>query len=447
MSSRVAKPPKLRMDKTYGGESPLGKYKNQVNQLVSEPSVVHCAFPSGPSTALAVEGRSGSDFRKMHRCYWWMKGYDVSVSAETTTMCRLTCKTDLACTYNCVAEFTTFPDMPGAPSGWGINQAAFNPVHSHAAPYLPMNPDAENARRAVLTHDDPSLESPPLVPVAASGGMAGSASSGGGGGAGGVVGFAGAGSAAGSSAFGMGTNGGYQPSPQQPFFPSQQQQQHPFQQQPAAMVPQQQAYQPPPPMYQQPYGSPSFHSASPAFPSPTPGPPPRPPSSSSFPSQQLAQVAPPPVNQQDSHLSSTPLGAFLLQISPSFLPYLPLIDADLSFSSTSPVELVDLDSGGGGDTRGGGGGSTEDDRAVFDVFRQIPGLPAFHVALAADGVRKARRRRDKLIDEGRWNERSGSRLDPRIAVGLEKAKVERWVRERIRVGEGILAQRRQQGVV
>ncbi|GAA5913918.1 hypothetical protein JCM6882_004395 [Rhodosporidiobolus microsporus] len=441
----VAKPPRLKIDKKYGGTNAAAKYKSK------------------------------SDFCIMHRTFWWLQGYDLKVGFESQTECRLTCATHGSCQYNCVGEFTHFPEMNAA--GYRINPDGFKPEHNHPAPYVPMDAAKENARRAKLSHGDPSLENPPLERAAVVAAAGSDASS-----SGGRDGFARAGSAATSVQGGAGGGGGGYVPPagqqqqQQGSFGSptmgqaqsfasasqggaaagpsssvngpyatpqpQQQQQH---QARASFPPTQQGSMPPPQMpyqQQQPTYGAQQQQPAPMYgyqqPLHTPGssttfgtPVPPPSASSSFVHGGLAPTA--ATNAAHAHLRGTPLGSFLLSISPSFAAHLPLFEAnpDIIPLSTEPSELLDLDTP-----------TDPTDRAVFDIFKDIPGLPPFLVALAADGVRKARKRRDKAIAEGRWVP-GQSKEDGRIAFGLEKAKAEKWVREKIKQGEAILAQRAQ----
>ncbi|BGP20285.1 hypothetical protein JCM10213_001116 [Rhodosporidiobolus nylandii] len=431
--SSVRKPPKLRIDKKFGGTDSRAKYKTK------------------------------TDFIQMQRAYWWMQGHDVKVSHETTTACKLVCQ-DMSCTYTSVGEFTTFPDLPGNPQGWRIVPTSFNPSHTHPPPYIPMNPQAENARRAVLQHDDPSLENPPLVRVEggargseSSGGFAGAGSTsvsvpggavGGGGAQFGVAGVGAYGSASAAGVAGTppsqvsgtpGPNGAFggqqqpppppsQPQQQQYYAPPPQQQQQPYHPNPPPPPPPQpqQQYHPPPAPYQPP-PQPAYQPAlqHPAAYHALPPPPPS-----------YASAAPSPTPTPSLSDAQTPLGSFLLSMHPSFAPHLPSFAAASIPLSTDPSELLDLDSG------------LPDDRTVFNVLKDVARLPPFLVAIGADGVRKARGRREQQRREGTWVE-GVSRPDGRIAVGLEKARAEKWVRERIRIGEGILAQRdalAQQGV-
>ncbi|BGP20286.1 hypothetical protein JCM10213_001117 [Rhodosporidiobolus nylandii] len=381
--------------------------------------------------------RGLDEFVKFKKSYAWLNGYDVKVSHQTATGCRLICATDMDCHYNCIGESTIFTDAPGSPSGYQIVRDSFRPTHSHPPPFVPLDVQAENGRRAALPVGDPRVEEPPLVPVGAAAPAlsvrSGSAS-----------GFAGGASDAGSSISGRGrgvsvlhrtgnawdlpgtpasaaVTGGSSASgsrEQMPLpTPGQQQQQRAYYAPPSQQ--QQQQYQPPvpqpasqPPPQQQTY----LHPPPPAY----------------------ASAAPSPTPTPSLSDAQTPLGSFLLSISPSFAPHLPSFAAASIPLSTDPSELLDLDSG------------LPDDRTVFDVFKDVSGLPPFLVALGADGVRKARGRREAARREGTWAE-GHSRPDGRIAVGLEKARAEKWVRERIRIGEGILAQsdaqaRQQQGL-
>lgn len=125
----------------------------------------------------------------------------------------------------------------------------------------------------------------------------------------------------------------------------------------------------------------------------------------------------------------TELQTFLLEIHPRFADYFPYFRHLLPLD-TSIEDLLSLDEGLA---------ASPEDHTVFNLFREIKELPLLLVAMAADGVRKAKIRRaaqnqnpaERGHEEMGWN--------PRIAEGLEKAKAEKWVRDRIREGQAVLA--------
>ncbi|GAA6013440.1 hypothetical protein JCM10207_008846 [Rhodosporidiobolus poonsookiae] len=373
----TSKPPKLKLDKTYGGTNPAAKY------------------------------RTDRDFVTMHRAYWWTQGYDVKAFGDNTS-CKLTCANDPRCTYSVLAEWTTFTDGPLAgQSGWHLPVDAFNASHSHPAPYVPMDPAAENARRRTLSHDDPSLENPPLVRAAP---PAGTTSSGvGGGGADGFARAASVFSVAGGGGGGVGGEGRFQtpsmgtaagmngtpPTPGGQLPP---------------VLPQGYGAMPPPgPAHG---GRQSFGGGGGAVP---------PQQQQTYTGAFGSPAAPAPSLAQHNPHAHEPLGQFLLSISPSFQPYLASFAAANIPLSTSPLDLLDLDEG------------TPSDRTIFNVFREVDALPPFLVALAADGVRKAKNRRDEAVRRGEPG--AQQKADGRIATPLEKARAEKWVRRKIKEGE------------
>ena len=352
-------------------------------------------------------------------------------------MCNRTCP------FNVTALYTVFTDGPvaGKP-GFYINHTDFVPKHDHPAPYIPMNQQVEDARRAKLAHDDPSLENPPLVRVQ---GFAGSdseepesesgraAPSGAGAGAAPAYGFASADDQSRATPSAASAPGG---SNQPPPPPGHSHYTNPHQHQP-----------PPPPAFGSssaaPYstytggtttmlpqvstGATTMYphdtvmraslsaSASPAVPLAPP-------------SQQQYQQPPAAASSNSGYPNPNPttmrteLQTFLLEIHPSFADYFPyfrhLIPLD-----TSIEDLLSLDEGLT---------ATPEDHTVFNLFREIKELPLLLVAMAADGVRKAKIRKVENPErEGGWN--------PRIAEGLEKARAEKWVRDRIRDGQAVLA--------
>ncbi|GAA6005761.1 uncharacterized protein JCM10292_004624 [Rhodotorula paludigena] len=361
-ASKPAKVPKVQLDKTYGPQPSLtGKYRTL-----------------------------------------WTIGFDLQAAFESSTQRRLVCKTNATCSFNVTAEFTTFTEPPlTGQQGYAISPAGFCPNHNHAPPFLPLDVDAENARLALLSHGDPSVDNPPLVPAHGFAGSGGSSVAGGGpggapGGGGAAPGFA--------ESVTSGVPQGRTSFSGQAGTPLQQHQQQ---------------YSPAPPQ-------------TPAFLQSTPQPPP---TDASY-SPMMQQQQPPPQQMApfgggggggapllpdgtiDYDRCQQPLKHFLLEIHPSFASHLSAFAANSIPLETPPQDLLDLDAG------------TDDDRTLFGLFKDVKGLPLFLVALAADGVRKAKLRqaRDPL-----------RRIDPKIAVGLEKAKTEAWVRRKIAEGMPLVA--------
>ncbi|BGP66099.1 hypothetical protein NBRC10512v2_007494 [Rhodotorula toruloides] len=418
---RPIKPPKLKLDKKYGPQPSLeGKY------------------------------RTSQDFKQMYRAYQWTQGHDAMVAIDTPQQCRLICSHGGGCPFNVLAQYTTttFTEAPPALTGperllrlaHGL-PTGFQPTHNHPAPYIPMNVAAENERRKTLMHGDPSLENPPLQRA---------------------LGFSGSVTSAGSTHDAAAVQGGFADGASVASTPSATPQQLPFRQ---SQPPQSQTQAQPMPISsavfpQQQQGAGlvnGMHHGSPASVGQygSPAPPYQqhsqpPPASQIYGTPQSQYVSfsqtPMPYGMQQSHapamngyssaspappshaftghpsVGRKPLEAFLLSISPQFEPYLSLFEKNNIPLDTNPQDLLDLDSG------------RDDDRTLFDVFKDVKQMPLFYVALAADGVRKAKKR--QLM--------SGSReLDPRIAVGLEKANAERWVRAKIEEGHRRLQEEQQ----
>ncbi|TNY22020.1 hypothetical protein DMC30DRAFT_393375 [Rhodotorula diobovata] len=142
------------------------------------------------------------------------------------------------------------------------------------------------------------------------------------------------------------------------------------------------------------------------------------------PAAAAAAAAPAPaLTPQQQQQVATPLGRYLCDISPAFIPHLSAFNANGIPLSTQPSDLLDLDSG------------AADDHEIFNTFRDVRALSPFLVALAADGTRKAKRRQ---------LEGATADVDPRIAVGLQKLNAERWVRLKIAEGLQVQAQARAQ---
>ncbi|BGP27797.1 hypothetical protein Rt10032_c13g5140 [Rhodotorula toruloides] len=392
----------------------------------------------GPQPDLEGKYRSSKDFKDMYRAYQWTQGFDAMVAMDTPQQCRLICNSGGGCPFNILAEYTTFTEPPlTGQSGFYISPVGFHPSHTHPAPYHPMDVTAENERRKTLMHDDPSLENPPLKRAL---GISGSVASSGG-------------------APEAAVPGGFVDGASVASTPSVAHQQLPFQQPPQ---PQAQAPVPIPGAIFPPQRQPTqpgmgaghmngMHQGSPSnsvgqYSSPAPpylqhwqqhiyGTSQTQYSPFSHPPSYSMQKPPPPLNPypsaspaESSHVFATraggrkPLEAFLLTITPQFEPYLHLFEKNGIPLTEDPQNLLDLDSG------------RDDDRSLFDVFKDVKGMPLAYVALAADGVRKAKKK--QLV--------SGSReIDPRIAVGLEKANAERWVRAKIAEGHARQQEQRQ----
>ncbi|BGP03650.1 hypothetical protein RTBOTA2_006417 [Rhodotorula toruloides] len=407
------KPPKLKLDTKYGPHPNLeGKY------------------------------RTAQDFKQMYRAYQWTQGYDAMVAIDTPQQCRLICNDGGGCPFNILAQYTTFTEPPlTGQSGFFVSPTGFQPKHNHPAPYIPMNVAAENERRKTLMHGEHSLEHPPLQRA---------------------LGFSGSVTSTGSARDAAAAPGGFADGASVASTPSFAPQQLPFRQ---SQAPQAQTQAQPMPSpgaaYQQQQGVGlvnGMHQGSPpnsvgqyGSPAPPYQQPSQPPPASQIYGTAQSQYAPfsqtpMPYGMQQSHpptmngyssaspappsqaftshpsVGRKPLEAFLLSISPQFEPYLGLFERNNIPLDTLPQDLLDLDSG------------KDEDRTLFDVFKDVKQMPLFYVALAADGVRKAKKR--QLM--------SGSReVDPRIAVGLEKANAERWVRAKIEEGHRRLQEQQQ----
>lgn len=138
----------------------------------------------------------------------------------------------------------------------------------------------------------------------------------------------------------------------------------------------------------------------------------------------VVSAAPVPPPSQSANLSSrnnkpSELQQFLLDIDPAFAKYFQFFDDEVLSLDTSVDRLLALDDG-------------SDSLKTFDLFREIPGLPLFLVAMAADGVRKAKLRQAKNP--------SGAKLYPKIAIGIQRVEAENWVQGCIKKGQAILDQ-------
>jgi hypothetical protein len=294
----------------------------------------------------------------------------------------------------------------------------------------------------VLQHDDPSLENPPLTRVQVTG-LAGSSASG----SVGATGFARAAStvvgggipqpyqqAQPSYGYGQGGSGvvgggafatnstpgagtpmmGVQPAPAYGAqTPAQHQHHQQYHQQPRAQQQQQQPYHQPPVPQQQYQQQTSQHAPPPAYQSPASY---AAPSASRIPtttSTSTSGAASIPNAARNPADTLTPLGSFLLTITPEFAKHLHLFNNTNIPLSTCPSELTGLESGLPGD------------RTLFNLFLDVQGLPEFPAALAAEGVKQAKVRID--ADGGQAVPFNGM-------IGkskLEQAKARRWVERRM----------------
>ncbi|GAA5985649.1 hypothetical protein JCM10908_007057 [Rhodotorula pacifica] len=369
--AKTPKPPKLLLDRTFG-----------------------------PQPDLRSKFKTTRDFRKMYRAHPWLQGYDLKVVEDTSTIIRLVCATEPDCTFSVTALYATFEEPPlTGQTGYHPSADDFHPTHNHLPPFIPMDEKEENLRRSKLQHDDPSLEAPPLVRVQ---GFAGSDSDSGSGGGGMAGGEGHAGPSAGAGA-GAGRTSNSPPTPAYGFA--------------SAADGSRTAT---------PSAGPTVAAAAarrPSSSSPVP-----PPSNNGFdqtsppPAQHYQQTpAQPTANAVIPRTQMTALQQLLLEIDPRFEDYFQYF-GNIVPLSTPLDEILALDTGSANDP---------EDNTVFNMFRDIKELPLLLVALAADGIRKAKIRLEA--------DPNMERLNPRIAEGIEKARAEKWVRDRIRQGQAILA--------
>ena len=409
------------------------------------------------------------------RGYQWTQGYDINVSDERKEeYTTLSCSThpfelllsdylvhppylleplrNSQCTFSITALYQLFNRPGDAPEVFGQygyrisasepqDSKPFIPNHSHEPHYVPLNLEQENARRANLQPGDPSLDNPPLIRTRPQRGFAsedtpmpedvemrsratyggGAAAAGGGGG--GAIQNSQAQRDRSSSLVSHvkaepQSNTSHHHQPQQVSNTG-------ITQSPASSS---SLYRPTPVH--------TDHYAVPPPPPPRqvvqPPPPPTPtPSTSSSVQYQAHVIAPPtPLSTPapssiprtpsvDPSLTQTPLGSFLLEISPSFLEILPNLPSAGLPLSTPPQDLIDVDM---------------DDSIVWDMFQQVEGIKLAHCALAAEGVRKAKLRSQSAAPG------TTTRLDPKIVSGgLEQAKTKAWILRRIAMGEAMAA--------
>ncbi|GAA5819941.1 hypothetical protein JCM3770_006089 [Rhodotorula araucariae] len=347
----------------------------------------------GPAPNPAGKYRNSTQFKKMYRAYQWTQGHDVSVALDRPEQVRLVCATHANCPFSITAQFTTFAEPPlTGQTGFKISTQVFRPDHDHPAPYLPLDEQAENARLAPLEHDDPSINNPPLVPA---------------------EGFAASSSGAASAS---GQTHSFASSSTATASHSQQRARASFPGTGAVLTSPSVA----PAATPTPTSASTYVQHTPQSPASAAGS--APPGVSG-----LARASLAPVQQQLTALQAAqvalPLGRFLYDISPQFAAHFGAFEANNIPLDTAPQDLVDLDSG------------LPDDRTLFDLFKDVRGLSPFLVALAADGVRKAKLRQ---IESS-----SKDVVDPRIAIGLDKTRTERWVLQKIADGHVLLAQQAQ----
>ncbi|GAA5875183.1 hypothetical protein JCM16303_005037 [Sporobolomyces ruberrimus] len=368
----------------------------------------------GPAPSSNGKYRSSNAFEKYYRAYQWSKGYDVTVAStipEVST--TLSCATNPNCSFSITALYHHFTDVDPLKErailglkGYRISGSRpqdvlpFVPEHSHDSPYVPMDAELENARRTTLAPGDPTLENPPLVPAPprqpTTNGTTHASSSNHHGGVNGYANCQGGGGAAGPSTERAPSN--LPPPPltiKSEPVPTTLDQGFTF------------SRMSPPPLRTTSVSSTSLVGA---LPTPTPY--------SSTPSTTPRPSLPPtsqPRPSPPTH-SSTPLGQFLLTISPSFLPLLPYLNAAGIPLSTPPSDLLEFDTG------------HEEDTTIYDLFSEVEGIGEGELALVSDGVWKAKKR--KLENSG-----GGSRLDSRIVIGVPKVKRERWIKRKMEEGK------------
>ncbi|GAA5917132.1 hypothetical protein JCM8208_005475 [Rhodotorula glutinis] len=399
MAAPLRKPPKLRFDTKYGPAPSLdGKYK------------------------------SASQFERMYRAYQWTQGFDVEVKHDEPHRVVLACATHRLCPFSLTALHTIFthPELAGQP-GFHLAPDPFHPLHDHAAPFVPLDVDAENARRAHLEQGDPAIEAPPLVraPSASEGPRAVAAAD------------------AANSSVGAARRVTQDATSRDTPWASSSTARASVE---AQAAPGPHLLPPPPPAASfREFALPSSSRASSVAvaaaerltePQPTPR---AQPASASVseratraaertnPFRPLPRPSPtrstiPPPSPSPSHLlapSQTPLGSYLSLISPSLVAHLPALATGGLATCTPGSALVELDSGQDGD------------RAVLDLVRDAAGtsMSLFEAVLVADGTRKAKRRLLDAADDGGQGE-----VDPRISYGLEKARMLKFLEGRIEVG-------------
>lgn len=124
----------------------------------------------------------------------------------------------------------------------------------------------------------------------------------------------------------------------------------------------------------------------------------------------------------------TALEAFLLQIHPGFDDYFSYFGDTIPLSM-SVSELVELDSTTSTDN------PSAADLTVFNMFLDVPELPRFLVAAAAEGVRRAKLRREQQQQQADHVAATVQGYNPKLAVGFEKAKLDKWARQAMAAGQ------------
>ncbi|GAA5820005.1 hypothetical protein JCM10212_006153 [Sporobolomyces blumeae] len=411
-----SKVPKASLDKTYGpGPNPQALYK------------------------------SAATFIKYWTAFQWTHGYDLRVSFDKPTVkTTLVCATHPLCPFTATAVYHFFQDGPvQGQHGYrishvpGVDPDKYHAEHDHLAPYVAVDLDVENRRRASLGPGHPSLEKPPFVPASTTSAstslgasprvtMA-------------TTGQGGSGSPAPSQAT---TNGRRQGAARGPGSNSSSRRSSSVSASETTTT-MTHAFGPIVPLapFVPPGGgggamanvsstpasstrdSPARHSPAPPLPLST-APVARAPSRS---------APPPPLLPSTSTSSSStvrrptePLSRLLLDISPSFLPYLALFPKNGIPLDTSPQDLVDLDSG------------EPACREVWNLFSEVRGLPGHCVAAGTAGIKKAKKRQLESGFDREGGYVGSDEVDARIVTGMEKRNLDKWVRRKIEQGTAIV---------
>ncbi|GAA5855314.1 hypothetical protein JCM9279_001945 [Rhodotorula babjevae] len=314
----------------------------------------------GPAPSLAGKYRSAANFKQMYRGYQWTQGL---------------------CPFSITARYTIFthPELAGQ-GGFYVAPEGFHAAHDHAAPFVPLNVDAENARLAQLERGDPEIDSPPLMRAASGAGGAARApvasSSSADGAARPSPTFAGDDNIRGtSSSKRLRVAAQAPPAPGPPPGPPSTASAPREFALPSSRASSSSAAQPPTERSSAPHATPQVQPAqqtsaaarsNPFLPPPRPSP----------------SAVPPPSPSPALGPSLTPLGSYLSLISPSLVQHLALLARGGLPASTPGSALVELDSGADGD------------RAVLELVRDAAGegMKFFEAVLVADGTRKAKRR-------------------------------------------------------
>lgn len=394
--------------------------------------------------------KSAFQWVRMTRPFQWTQGYDVDISShvenEYTT---LSCATDPNCTFSITALYHHFDDPSDGPDVFGqygfrisssrpTDLKPFNPLHSHDPVYLPVVLEQENAYRTKLGSGGAALvqnlERPRFIPVQPNKGFASedtpfsedmlreTVSK---------CGASGSENSTrprkrcrSSSPMTRVKSECMSASRSRPESPSSPREPRPREPQTSSRSPEEarssvlsgssstrpvqvpsrttiaKANDPYPENPRPPRALDSTPTVGPPTPLSTPASVPRTPS-------------------VDTSLAQTPLGSFLVEISPIFLSILPHLARNEIPLETDPRELISLDT---------------NDSTIWDLFESVEGATIAHCALAAEGVRKAKTRMMGLNHD----EALSTKLNPQIVIGLQKARVNNWVRSKIATGETIL---------